>query len=128
MGQSINRVTLVGNLTRDPEVKELPSGTTVAELGIAVNDRRKVDGDWTDVTSFFDVTVFGHTAEACGKYLSRGKPVAVDGKLEQQRWESSEGQKRSKVKIIANQVQFLGGRDDQEAPGVPVDSSDFASF
>lgn len=125
--QSLNRVTIVGNLTRDPEVKELPSGTIVAELGVAVNDRRKQDGEWTDHASFFDVTVFGHTAEACGKYLSRGKPVAVDGKLEQQRWEK-DGQSRSKVKIIASQVQFLGGRDDDSGPGVPVDTSDFAAF
>lgn len=127
MASGINRVTVVGNLTRDPEVKELPSGTKVAELGIAVNDRRKVDGDWTDVVSFFDVTVFGNQAEACGQYLSRGKPVAVDGKLEQQRRETPEG-KRSKVKIIANQVQFLGSKDDDSGPGVPVDTSDFASF
>jgi len=125
MSQSMNRVILTGNLTRDPEIKQANSGVAICELGVAVNDRKKINGEWTDHASFFDVTVFGHTAEACGKYLSRGKPVAVDGKLEQQRWEK-DGEKRSKVVVIAQQVQFLGGRD--EAPGTPVDTSDFADF
>jgi len=99
---------------------------------VAVNNRKKVKGEWTDHASFLDVTVWGNQAEACAKYLSRGKPVAVDGRLEQQRWEK-DGQNRSKVVIIAQQVQFLGGTDNRDnsptpAEAAPVPSDDEIPF
>lgn len=105
---NINRVIITGNLTRDPELKSLPSGTSVCDLGVAVNGRYKAnDGEWKDRANFFDVTVFGGQADACGRYLSKGRPVAVDGELRYESWEK-DGQKRSKVKIVASTVQFLG--------------------
>jgi len=122
MAESINRVTLTGNLTRDPELKQAGS-TSVCELGVAVNNRKKVKGEWTDHASFLDVVTFGAMAENCAKYLAKGRPVAVDGRFEQQRWET-DGQKRSKVVVIAQQVQFLSsGEQRQEQP--QADTSGF---
>jgi single-strand DNA-binding protein len=116
MPASINRVAQVGNLTRDPELKHAKSGTAVCEFSVAVNGREKVDGEWVDRADFFDVTVFGNQAEACAQYLQKGSQVAVDGRLRQNRWENDEGQKRSRVVIIADAVQFLArtvGSDDR---------------
>jgi single-strand DNA-binding protein len=110
---NINRVVLVGNLTRDPELRHSGSGTAVCKLGVAVNTRRKdgATGEWTDKPNYFDVTVFGNQAESCAQYLAKGRPVAIDGRLDWQEWEAQDGTKRSKVEIIAESVQFLGGRD-----------------
>ncbi len=106
---SINRVVLVGNLTRDPELRYLPSGTSVCNVGIAVNSRRKnQEGEWVEEASFFDVAVFGKQAENCSQYLEKGSQVAIDGRLRSSSWETSEGQKRSKVEVVADSVQFLG--------------------
>lgn len=106
---SVNRVVLVGNLTRDPELRYLPSGTSVANLGIAVNSRRKnTDGEWIDEANFFDISVFGKQAENCSEYLKKGSQVAVDGRLRSRSWETNDGQKRSKVEVVAESVQFLG--------------------
>lgn len=113
---SINRVVLVGNLTRDPELRHTPSGTAVCKLGIAVNDRRKQGDEWVEKANFFDVTVWGAQAENCERYLSKGRPVAIDGRLDHQTWETPEGQKRSKVEVIAQSVQFLGSRESAGAP------------
>ncbi len=110
---NINRVVLVGNLTRDPELRHTPSGTAVCGLRIAVNTRRKdgATGEWTEKPNYFDVTVFGNQGESCNQYLTKGRPVAIDGRLDWQEWEAQDGTKRQKVEIIAESVQFLGGRD-----------------
>ena len=98
---SFNKVILMGNLTRDPEKRYTESGACVVNMGIAVNRRVKKGGDWTEEASFFDVVVFGKSAENCAQYLTKGRPVLVDGELNQSRWETQDGQKRSKVEIVA---------------------------
>jgi single-strand DNA-binding protein len=116
---NINRVVLVGNLTRDPELKSLPSGTSVCSLRVAVNTRRKdgATGEWTDKPNYFSVSVFGNQAENCAQYLSKGRPVGVDGRLDWREWEAQDGTKRQAVEIIADSVQFLGSRQDGEGGG-----------
>ena len=111
---NINRVVLVGNLTRDPELRHTPSGTAVCSLRLAVNTRRKdgATGEWTDKPNYFDVTVWGNQGESCAQYLSKGRPVGIDGRLDWREWEAQDGTKRQAVEIIAESVQFLGGRDD----------------
>lgn len=115
---NINTVTLTGNLTRDPELRSLPTGTSVCELGIAVNESVKnpQTGEWEERANFFDVTVWGRQGETCARFLSKGRPVAISGRLRWESWEQ-DGQKRSKVKVVANAVQFLGGRDDAMGGG-----------
>lgn len=125
MPSNINRVVLVGNLTKDPELRHTPSGTAVCKLRIAVNTRVKsADGQWSDKPNYFDVTVWGNQGESCSQYLSKGRPVAVDGRLDWREWEATDGSgKRQAVEIIADTVQFLGGRGDGEgssAPGAPT--------
>lgn len=106
---SVNRVIIAGNLTRDPEVRYLPSGTGVAELGIAINDNyRNKDGELVERTCFVDVTVWGKQAETCSQYLSKGAPALIEGKLQFDQWENQQGEKRSKLKVRADRVQFLG--------------------
>jgi single-strand DNA-binding protein len=132
---NLNRVVITGNLTRDPELRSLPSGTSVCKLRVAVNSRRKdaASGEWVDKPNYFDVTVWGAQGENCATYLSKGRPVAVDGRLEWREWEAQDGTgKRQAVEIIADSVQFLGSRDDQGAGNgnaprsdVPADTSDF---
>ena len=140
---NINRVILTGNLTRDPELRSLPSGTAVCSLRIACNTRRKdASGDWVDKPNYFDVTVWGKQGENCAQYLSKGRPVAVDGRLEWREWEAQDGSgKRQAVEIVADSVQFLGGRDDAGGGNgngfsssvraaesdVPIDTGDFES-
>lgn len=116
---NINRVTITGNLTRDPELRSTGSGMQVCKLGVAVNHRQKNSqtGQWEEKPNFFDVTVFGSQGENCATYLSKGRPVAVDGRLAWSSWEAQDGSKRSKVEIIANVVQFLGSRDDSGGGG-----------
>jgi single-strand DNA-binding protein len=118
MAQNINRVIVTGNLTADPVLNTLPSGTTVCDLRIAVNGRRKDNesGQWVDKPNYFNVTVFGQQGENCAQYLSKGRPVAVDGRLEWREWESEAG-KREAVEIVAETVQFLGSRGDGEGGG-----------
>jgi single-strand DNA-binding protein len=112
MPANINRVVLVGNLTRDPELKHLPSGTALCSLRLAVNTRRKDEsGQWTDKPNYFDVSVWGAQGENCAQYLAKGRPVAIDGRLEWREWDAQDGTKRQAVEIIADSVQFLGGRD-----------------
>ena len=110
---SINRVVLLGNLTHDPELRSLPSGTAVCQLRLAVNDRVKdrATGEWTDYANYFDITVFGAQGERCAQYLSRGRQVAIDGRLRWRQWEAQDGQKRSKVEVVADTVQFVGPRE-----------------
>ena len=132
---NINRVVLTGNLTRDPELRSTPSGTSVCGLRIACNTRRKdASGQWVDKPNYFDVTVWGAQGENCAQYLSKGRPVAVDGRLEWREWEDKEGNKRQAVDIIADSVQFLGspagdgnGNGGRFTPqsDVPADTADF---
>jgi single-strand DNA-binding protein len=134
---NINRVILTGNLTRDPELRNLPSGTAVCSLRLAVNTRRKdQSGEWVDKANFFDITVWGAQGENCAQYLAKGRPVAVDGRLEYREWDDREtGAKRNAVQIVADSVQFLGGRDDAGGGNggqrftpqsdVPADTGDF---
>jgi len=118
MARNINVVVVVGNLTRDPELRHTPSGTAVCSLRIAVNTTRKDEtGQWVDKPNYFDVTVWGQQGENCAQYLSKGRPVAVDGRLEWREWEQ-DGNKRQAVEIVADSVQFLGGRQDGE--GAPA--------
>ncbi len=109
---NVNVVVITGNLTRDPELRHLGSGTAVCKLRVAVNSRRKdQSGNWVDKPNYFDVTVWGAQGENCANYLSKGRPVAVEGRLDWREWEDQGGNKRQSVEIIANTVQFLGSRD-----------------
>jgi single-strand DNA-binding protein len=132
---NINRVVLTGNLTRDPELRSTASGMSVCSLRVACNTRRKnnATGEWEDKPNYFDVTVWGAQGENCARFLAKGRPVAIDGRLEWREWEDREsGAKRQAIDIIADAVQFLGGRDDAPGGGgftprsdVPVNESDF---
>jgi single-strand DNA-binding protein len=136
---NINVVVLTGNLTRDPELRSLPSGTSVCDMRIAVNTRRKngATGEWEDKPNYFDVKVWGAQGENCQRFLSKGRPVAVQGRLEWREWETQDGHKRQAVDIIADSVQFLGGREEASGGGftasvgsgsrsdVPIDEQDF---
>ena len=132
---NINRVVLTGNLTKDPELRSLNGGNSVCKLRLAVNTRRKgQDGQWTEKPNYFDVTVWGQQGENCATYLQKGRPVAIDGRLEWREWDDQQGNKRQAVEIIADSVQFLGGRgEDGGGNGsrftpesdVPADTSDF---
>src|SRR5437870_13647376 len=121
---NINRVVLVGNLTKDPELRHTPSGTAVCKLRIAVNTRQKdAQGNWGDKPNYFDVAVWGNQGESCSQYLSKGRPVGVDGRLDWREWEAQDGSKRQAVEIIADSVQFLGGRPEAgEAQFVPANA------
>jgi single-strand DNA-binding protein len=140
MAGNINRVIITGNLTRDPELSSLPSGTQVCSLRVACNGRRKNNdsGQWEDQPNYFDVTVWGAQGENCARFLSKGRPVAVDGRLRWREWTSKEGgEKRQGVDIIAETVQFLGGREEggngngfsssarPAESDVPIDTGDF---
>lgn len=115
MAGDINRVTLVGRLTRDPELQHLPSGTPVLRLGLAVNGRQQDSGgNWVDKPNFFDVKVFGNQAEMLSQHLAKGRRVGIDGRLDWSSWEAQDGSKRSKVEVVAQSVQFLDSRGDGE--------------
>jgi len=132
---SINRVVVVGRLTRDPDLRALPSGSSVCDLRIAVNSARKdPDGEWSEKPNYFDVSIFGARAETVASYMRRGSRVGVDGRLDWREWETDE-QKRQAVSIIADTVQFLDGRDthaddgdggDGDLAGVGAEDGDLA--
>jgi single-strand DNA-binding protein len=134
-GTNINRVVLTGNLTRDPELRSTSSGLSVCGMRIAVNTRRKdQSGNWIEKPNYFDVTVFGGQGENCAKFLSKGRPVAIDGRLEWREFTDKDGNQRQAVDIIADSVQFLGSREDSGNGGggrftpqsdVPADTSDY---
>ena len=118
MAGDINRVTIVGRLTRDPELRHLSSGNPVLQLGVAVNGRQKDEtGNWVDKPNFFDVKVFGNQAEMLAQHLSKGRRIGVDGRLDWSSWEAQDGSKRSKVEIVAQSVQFLDSRGEGEFSG-----------
>ena len=110
---NINRVILTGNLTSDPELSSLPSGTQVCKLRLAVNRRYKdqSSGEWVEKPNYFDIKVWGAQGENCANYLSKGRAIAVDGRLEWREGESQDGSKRQAVEVVADTVQFLGSRD-----------------
>jgi single-strand DNA-binding protein len=116
---NINRVVLVGNLTKDPELRHTPSGNAVCKLRVAVNTRQKDQqtGEWGDKPNYFDVTVWGNQGESCAQFLAKGRPVAIDGRLDWREWDAQDGTKRQAVEIIADNVQFLGSRDGGEGGG-----------
>ncbi len=115
---SFNRVILLGNLTRDPDFRYLSTGTAVADIGLAVNDRRKNQtGEWVEETTFVDITLWGRTAEVASEYLTKGSPVLIEGRLKLDSWET-DGQKRSKLKVVGEKMQLLsGGRGDGRSDG-----------
>ncbi|TWT79922.1 Single-stranded DNA-binding protein [Planctomycetes bacterium CA13] len=106
---SYNRVILVGNLTRDIELRYTPGGLAVTDIGLAVNDRRKsaTTGEWVEETTFVDITLWGRTAEVASEYLSKGSPLLVEGRLKYDTWET-DGQKRSKLRVVGERMQMLG--------------------
>ncbi len=107
---SYNRVVLMGNLTRDPELRYISSGTAVSEIGLAVNDRVKKNDQWVDEATFVDVTLWGRTAEVANEYLSKGSNILIEGRLKYDTWEK-DGQKRSKLRVVAEKMQMVGGRN-----------------
>ena len=138
---NINRVIITGNLTRDPELRSTGGGMAICALRIANNTRRKQGEEWVDYANYFDVKIFGRQGENAAQYLAKGRPVAIDGRLEWREFTDGQGNKRQAVEIIADNVQFLGGRDDAGGGGysggsssgftprsdIPVDTGDFAA-
>ena len=121
---SYNKTILMGNLTRDPDLKFTQSGSALCKLGLAVNQKYKKGDEWVEDPVFVDITVWGKQAENCAEYLKKGSPVLVDGRLNFSQWETDDGQKRSKIDVTANSVQFLGqgqgkGRDDSDSGQIP---------
>lgn len=115
---NLNMVLLIGNLTRDPELRYIPSGAAVANFGLATNRIYTTqDGERKEEVCFVEIVAWSRTAENCANYLSKGSPVFVEGRLQFDSWETEDGQKRSKLKVVANRVQFLSGRRDEGAPG-----------
>lgn len=125
----MNRTFLVGNLTRDIELRRTPQGTAVCDIGMAVNDRRKSGDEWVDETTFVDVTLWGRNAEVANEYTQKGSSVMVEGRLKFESWEN-DGQKRSKLKVVADRLQLLGGKPAEAKPksaAVPaIDTNDYS--
>jgi len=128
-GSNINRVIITGNLTRDPELRSLASGNSVCSLRVACNGRRRNPStqEWEDQPNYFDVTVWGAQGENCSRYLSKGRPIAVDGRLQWREWTDKEGQKRTSFEIVATNFRMLGGRSDGMAAGAGAGASGGAS-
>ena len=135
-GTNINRVIVTGNLTRDPELRNTPGGTSVCSLRIATNSSRKDEtGQWVDKPNYFSVTVWGAQGENCARFLEKGRPVAIDGRLDWREYTDKDGNKREAIEIVADRVQFLGSRDGGGEGGngsrftpqsdVPADTADF---
>ncbi len=118
---SMNKVLLVGNLTRDPQVRSTPSGATVADMGLALSDKYKnKEGEWVERVCFVDVVAWGRQAETCGEYLSKGSPILLEGQLQFDQWQTEQGEKRSKLRVRANRIQFLGRRKEEERQDEPL--------
>jgi single-strand DNA-binding protein len=114
---SFNRVILVGNVTRDPELRYISSGTAVTDVGLAVNDRRKnAAGEWVEETTFVDVTLWGRTAEVAGEYVTKGSPLLIEGRLKLDTWEK-DGKKNSKLRVVCDRMQLLSSRSDAGGRG-----------
>ena len=125
---NINRVVISGNLTKDPELRQLPSGNSVCKLRMAVNTRVKDrdSGQWMDKPNYFDVTVWGGQGESVHRYLKRGSGLLVDGRLEWREWDAQDGTKRQAVEIIAENTQFMGGREGGGGGGAERSADEFA--
>jgi single-strand DNA-binding protein len=130
---SFNKVILLGNLTRDPEVRYTPNGIAVASFAIAVNRKYKQGDETKEEVSYIDIVVFGKQAESCGQYINKGDSVLIDGRLQQRRWETEEGQKRTKIEVVAQSVNFMPKRSSgggqvhghaEPAPETPVDEGE----
>jgi single-strand DNA-binding protein len=131
---SFNKVILMGNLTRDPEVRYTPNGSAVANFAIAVNRKYKQGDETKEEVSYIDIVVFGKQAESCGQYINKGDSVLIDGRLQQRRWDDKEtGQKRNKIEVVAQSVNFMPKRSSgggqahaqaEPAPEAPVDEGD----
>lgn len=121
---SLNKVILVGNLTRDPELKYTPSGTAVVNLGLAVNRRYTVNGEKREEVLFITCVAWGKTAEACGEYLHKGSSVLVEGRLQSREWETKDGQKRTVIEVTTEFVQFLDGRKSGDGHGTQESKGD----
>jgi len=120
----INKAILLGNLCADPDVKPLPSGTTVANMRLATNSRRKVGDQWEDVAEFHNVVAFGKTAENIGKYCTKGKQLFIEGRIQTRKWQDKDGRDRYSTEIVADQVRFLGGVEQrQEHTAAPAPSN-----
>ncbi len=147
MAANINRVVLTGRLTRDPELRSFPSGMSVCSLRLAFSTRKKDQstGEWGEKSNFVDVSVWGRQGELASQYLTKGRPVALDGRLEWREWEGTNGEKRQSIEIVADNIEFLGGREEGAGGGgygagagaggggftprsdIPVDTNDFAA-
>lgn len=111
---SFNKVILLGNVTRDPELRYIANGTAVTDVGLAVNDRRKTaSGEWVEETTFVDVTLWGRTAEVAGEYVTKGSPLLIEGRLKLDTWEK-DGKKNSKLRVVGERMQLLGSRSGGE--------------
>jgi single-strand DNA-binding protein len=133
---NINRVILTGRLTRDPELRSLSSGMSVCSLRLAFNTRKKdpATGEWGEKANFIDVTVWGRQGEIVAQYMSKGRAIAVDGRLEWREFTDSQGNNRQAIEIVADNTEFIGGREEGQTGGgftprsdVPVDTGDFAA-
>jgi single-strand DNA-binding protein len=125
MSASFNKAILMGNITRDIEVRFTPSGTAVADMGLAVNDKRKgKDGEMVEETTFVDVTLWGRNAEVAGEYLSKGSSVLIEGRLKLDQWESAEGEKRQKLKVVCDRMQMIGSKGGGGGSSSPPPSND----
>lgn len=115
---SINKVLITGNLTRDPELRETPSGFQVLNFGVAVNDRKKNQstGQWKDYANFVDCTMFGNRAASVARFLAKGSKVAIEGKLRWSQWEAQDGSKRSKLEVMVDEIEFMTSRDSGQQP------------
>lgn len=112
MARSFNQTVLMGNLTRDPDLRQIPSGQSVCSFSLALNRSYKgQDGEWKEATDFVDVVAWGPLGERVAQYVTKGRPVLVSGRLQSRQWEQ-DGQKRSKLEVVANDVTFLGGRSE----------------
>lgn len=126
---SFNKVILMGNLTKDPELRYTPNGTAVASFSLAVNRRFKQGDEFKDEVCYIDIVVFGKQAENCGQYLGKGHGIIIDGRLQQRRWETEDGQKRSKHEVVAQSIRFLSKKDDpsKEAKEALIDDTAVSS-
>lgn len=125
---SINRVNITGNLTRDPELRATAGGTQMLAFGVAVNDRRKNQqtGEWEDVPNFVDCIVFGSRAEAVSRFISKGSKVAIEGKLRYSSWETKEGQRRSKLEVVVDEIEFLSRANGQQVTSPAAEAAKVA--
>lgn len=128
MSRSFNQVTLMGNLTKDPEVSTTPGGQSVGKFSLALNRRYKDDNGWKESTDYVDIVCWGNLAERNKEYLSKGRPVLVSGRIQSRSWEQ-DGQKRSKVEVVASDVVYLGSKENKETvlkniPDEPINMDD----